>query len=808
MLPDSILPLLSNQIIQVSCVAVLAILITRWARGARPHLVHAIWMIVLLKCITPPIISSPTSPFSWLQTAIFAPKDARDTTNFQLSNRYFEPHVSRASLSWPVDENPQSAEPNNNFRQPLSFDWMATGRGLKRFAGSLNLNQLLVLGWLIIAVVVFAIILFRLLKFLGVVKQAKICDSTFPDYSLRMSRLVSTIESKLGMRHRTRVEVVDALIGPAIVGIFRPTILLPKVIVDSSSNKNLETLIAHELVHFRRGDLWWSALQTLAVCCYWFHPLIWFARSAMNREAEKCCDEETIGSLQCDPGDYARCLISVLECKQSLRAAPLLPGVRPVDITAKRLERIMRLGHGSYSHCPTWVRLTMVVGAIILLPGATLTLAQQGGGSKRSTNSDAKKPLPPDSPAPMVLPLLPQDKTALPLSTEKAPDRSEYRLESMEITDVLNKFRDTENLSMEQAVKKLIVRLPSPIAQKDVWVEIDGSKNAIKLGGDQPTIHVAENRLYVLGTEAERNSIRSYLDHYRHFGNKILVFELRILDVPTKSLDALAIQWDSKQSAPETKESKEGEVVPASFKSARMWTSNNVARFETSQIKELIASDGCVVISSPKLVSLHAQTAKVQIGSIRPFVVGHTAIKDKDGKPTDTFQPEISMVEEGIKLELEGRSIANDSSKLAVRLNLTNSKVMDVKTVDYEENGKELSIESPNVRQRSIQTVFEQVLGSTFAVTSNPERVDTVTERAVPLLGKLPFVGGTFKNTAMHSELRTQVVLITSTLVDGPEESPAAANPASETKGEIFDKPTFDTQVKPQPTPARRPAKR
>lgn len=39
----------------------------RWIAKDRPHLAHALWLVVLLKCVTPPIWSSPAGVFSWLQ---------------------------------------------------------------------------------------------------------------------------------------------------------------------------------------------------------------------------------------------------------------------------------------------------------------------------------------------------------------------------------------------------------------------------------------------------------------------------------------------------------------------------------------------------------------------------------------------------------------------------------------------------------------------------------------------------------------------------------------------------------------------
>src|SRR5947208_1495457 len=52
-------------------IAVVGLAVTLFARR-RPHLAYALWTLALLKCLTPPIVSSPVSPFSW-STAAAAP---------------------------------------------------------------------------------------------------------------------------------------------------------------------------------------------------------------------------------------------------------------------------------------------------------------------------------------------------------------------------------------------------------------------------------------------------------------------------------------------------------------------------------------------------------------------------------------------------------------------------------------------------------------------------------------------------------------------------------------------------------------
>ena len=60
--------------------------------------------------------------------------------------------------------------------------------------------------------------------------------------------------------------------------------------------------------------------------------------------AERCCDEEVIGALKCDPKRYALSLLQVLELKRTLQPVPAFPGMKPVEVTARRMERIMKLG--------------------------------------------------------------------------------------------------------------------------------------------------------------------------------------------------------------------------------------------------------------------------------------------------------------------------------------------------------------------------------------------------------------------------------------------------------------------------------
>ena len=61
-----IFPMFVTQIWQVALLAVVVWIVTKICCKRRPHLGHALWLLVLIKCIVPPIFGSPTGVYSWI----------------------------------------------------------------------------------------------------------------------------------------------------------------------------------------------------------------------------------------------------------------------------------------------------------------------------------------------------------------------------------------------------------------------------------------------------------------------------------------------------------------------------------------------------------------------------------------------------------------------------------------------------------------------------------------------------------------------------------------------------------------------
>ena len=77
-----------------------------------------------------------------------------------------------------------------------------------------------------------------------------------------------------------------------LVGFFRPTILLPS---EHLPDSDARYILAHELTHFRRRDLWKKFLVNMIQCIHWFNPIVYL----LNRDFDLItCAHTTVLPLE------------------------------------------------------------------------------------------------------------------------------------------------------------------------------------------------------------------------------------------------------------------------------------------------------------------------------------------------------------------------------------------------------------------------------------------------------------------------------------------------------------------------------
>jgi beta-lactamase regulating signal transducer with metallopeptidase domain/biopolymer transport protein ExbD len=146
---------------------------------------------------------------------------------------------------------------------------------------------------------------------------------------------------RLGVRAQVEWASTSVVRTPALVGLWRPLILVPDTSVQDSSL--LEATLAHELTHVQRGDLLWNLIGMLATSLYWFHPMVHHARRQWRLNSECFCDDSAVLHLG-DANWYSNILLATARAAVQ-PAAPVLHMARSEGVTM-RIERLLQGGTG------------------------------------------------------------------------------------------------------------------------------------------------------------------------------------------------------------------------------------------------------------------------------------------------------------------------------------------------------------------------------------------------------------------------------------------------------------------------------
>ena len=148
------------------------------------------------------------------------------------------------------------------------------------------------------------------------VLRAKLSRSRRP---LTDEAILAVLEKESAAAGRQRpLPVYTAAVGsPMIVGAIKPTLLLPEL---ELSTEQLSLVFRHELIHYRRRDIWYKLLLMLANAIHWFNPMVWLMVYAADRDLELSCDEAVVaGRDEAYREEYGRCLLAVVRAGMSRR---------------------------------------------------------------------------------------------------------------------------------------------------------------------------------------------------------------------------------------------------------------------------------------------------------------------------------------------------------------------------------------------------------------------------------------------------------------------------------------------------------
>jgi beta-lactamase regulating signal transducer with metallopeptidase domain len=146
------------------------------------------------------------------------------------------------------------------------------------------------------------------------------------------------LQQSLGLKGVIRFCECTWLRAPAVIGWFRPVVLLPVTALTGLSPRQLESVIAHELAHIKRLDAFVNVFQICVETLLFYHPAVWWLNKRIRAEREHCCDDMAI-ELCGNAVEYARALTLMEEW----RSAPLLAMAVNRGPLSERIIRLLGL---------------------------------------------------------------------------------------------------------------------------------------------------------------------------------------------------------------------------------------------------------------------------------------------------------------------------------------------------------------------------------------------------------------------------------------------------------------------------------
>ena len=359
-----------QQILQIAAsnalaAAVLAVVVSLVSLVCRkPALLHALWLIVLVKLLTPPIYNVPiqvvwsavpfvnTSPASIEPPAVSSPSMPSQGTTKPGSVVKLDPEpveVVQASI-----EHDDVPEPEAEAMRPPPPDQVAELAATSEPAPilvssepsdvqglvipSFRWQMLLIGAWAAGSLVWVIATLVRVLRF-----RRQLASAQAP--SAATIEQVRELSARLGLRSPPDVWMLPGRISPILWALgTRPRLYLPSQLWHRLCERRRATLLIHELAHLRRADHWVRCLELVTCCIYWWNPVVWWAFRELREYEEQCCDAWVVWALPQGARDYASALVDTVDfLSETSNVLPVAAsGIGHVHDLRRRITMIMR----------------------------------------------------------------------------------------------------------------------------------------------------------------------------------------------------------------------------------------------------------------------------------------------------------------------------------------------------------------------------------------------------------------------------------------------------------------------------------
>jgi beta-lactamase regulating signal transducer with metallopeptidase domain len=453
-----------QNLVVTAAMALVVMLVCRAGRIG-PVARHALWVLVLVKFVTPPLVVWPwAAPDPLGLAAIEARADTWTGPVTDAGALAADPIAGAAGGIVPSrTRHDDSADRPAAQIAASAWPW---------FLGLWSAGSLLMLG-------IETTRLARLTR----------CITAAPPVDPAIGARAAALSARLGMRP-VAVAGVAGQSSPVVWGLGRPRVLWPADLAAPISEACLDGLLMHELAHVRRRDHLVGWIELAAGVVWWWNPLFWYVRSALREQAELACDAWVVSALPDGRRAYAESLLTL--------SGAGMRGVSPVAVVGVRATSRRVLER----------RLVMIMKgrAPLRLPWAGLcALGLMASATLPAWATSPQQQTPPPAAAPVVVVAPPQVKVPPAQVKREKPVLVEIKAKPV-------KVRQSADLEIVKAAKSRLLRV------KLAELPADGQQLLDRYSADLDAIQEEAARKIEARREALLKSLQDLQEQYTKAG--------------------------------------------------------------------------------------------------------------------------------------------------------------------------------------------------------------------------------------------------------------------------------------------------
>jgi MSHA type pilus biogenesis protein MshL len=311
-----------------------------------------------------------------------------------------------------------------------------------------------------------------------------------------------------------------------------------------------------------------------------------------------------------------------------------------------------------------------------------------------------------------------------------------------------------------------------PTKSTSVSVE-SGSSTVSQFARGRQQQNVTINRLtgtiMVTANRQSMDKVERYLDNVRKVLGRQVMIEARILEVQLNDAFQFGIDWTLlEQNAVKSASLVTGFGALSAYTSALQAASSaasgaskfqlGVSKANFQAMLTALQTQGEVrILSNPKINVMNGHASILTVGNNTSFIsrVTTTTTTTSAG-PVVTFTPETSTVLSGMIIGVI--PYISESGEITLNITpITSEMTTTEKTVGP--TGNQVTITVPNVALREMTTTVKLRDGNMAVIGGLISKKESKTDKKVPGLGSIPYLGRLFTNTD-NTETRTELVLL------------------------------------------------